>query len=49
MSMWVAECADKKSWAIFISPDDQVQVRDCAHNAELKLPACTIDESKTKS
>lgn len=48
LSMWVAECADKRSWAVFISPGDDVQVRNCADHAELKLPACTIDESRTK-
>jgi hypothetical protein len=49
LSMWVAHCADERSWAVFIAPDDQVQVRNCADHAELKLPECRIDWNKTKA
>jgi hypothetical protein len=48
LSMWVAVCADDRQWAVFISPDDQVQVRDCKDHAELGLPPCEIDWSKTR-
>lgn len=40
LAMWVAHCADGKSYAVFISPNDDVQVRDCAEHAQLSLPAC---------
>ena len=48
LSMWAAKCADGKAWAVFISPNDQVQVRDCADNPKLRLPGCYIDWDKTK-
>lgn len=40
LAMWVAVCGDGKNYAIFISPNDDVQVRDCTEHAELNLPAC---------
>jgi hypothetical protein len=40
LAMWVAICADGKNYAVFISPNDDVQVRDCTENAQLSLPAC---------
>ena len=48
LSMWSAACDDDRQWSIFISPNDQVQVRNCAEHAQLKLPECAIDWSKTK-
>ena len=38
--MWVALCRDGKNYAVFIAPSDDVQVRDCAEHAQLRLPAC---------
>ena len=40
LAMWVAVCGDGKNYAVFISPTDDVQVRDCAEHAQLNLPAC---------
>ena len=40
LAMWVAHCGDGKSYAVFIAPTDDVQVRDCAQLAQLNLPAC---------
>lgn len=40
LAMWVALCGDGKSYAVFIAPNDDVQVRDCAQLAQLSLPAC---------
>lgn len=40
MAMWVALCSDGRHWAIFIAPNEDIQVRDCAENAQLDLPVC---------
>ena len=41
MVMWVALCAaEGKHWAIFIAPNGDTQVRDCAQMAQLSLPQC---------
>lgn len=40
LAMWVATCSDGRNWAIFIAPTADIQVRDCAQNAEIGLPAC---------
>jgi hypothetical protein len=40
LAMWVALCADGKHWAVFIAPNDDIQVRDCAQHAQLGLPVC---------
>lgn len=45
MSMWTAHCSEGRDWALFIAPNGDVQVRDCADAAQLKLPACRIDEA----
>lgn len=41
MSMWTASCQGGTQWAIFIAPNGDVQVRDCADAAQLKLPVCS--------
>lgn len=46
LSMWTASCDGGKNWAIFVGPDGSVQVRDCRETEQLKLPACTIRETK---
>jgi hypothetical protein len=40
MALWTAHCTDTGDWAIFIAPNADLQVRQCRHMAELKLPAC---------
>jgi hypothetical protein len=40
LAMWVALCEDGRHWAVFIAPNSDVQVRECIHNAELRLPVC---------
>ena len=40
LAMWVALCGDGKSYSVFISPNEDVTVRDCAQHAQLSLPAC---------
>jgi hypothetical protein len=44
LSMWSANCADKRSWAIFVGPDGTAQVRPCPDMVALKLPECRIAE-----
>ena len=40
MKMWVAQCNDGRHWAVFIAPNADIQVRDCAEAAQLDLPQC---------
>jgi hypothetical protein len=42
MDMWTAICSDERQWALFISANDSVQVRLCADNEKIGLPACNI-------
>jgi hypothetical protein len=42
MDMWTATCADGRQWALFIAANDSVQVRLCADNEKVGLPACTV-------
>jgi hypothetical protein len=42
LAMWTAHCTDTGDWAIFIAPNDDVQVRLCTDLAQLKLPACKL-------
>lgn len=44
LSMWSADCEDKRSWAIFVGPDGTAQVRPCPDMVPLKLPECRIAE-----
>ena len=48
MSYWTAACEDQfkrsRDWALFIGPDESVQVRLCADVAKVGLPACTIKD-----
>ncbi len=43
MDMWTATCSDDRQWSLFIGADDSVQVRLCADNEKIGLPACTIE------
>lgn len=49
LSMWMASCADKREWAIFVGPDGSAQVRPCKDLAELGLPPCAIRPAKPKA
>lgn len=40
MALWTARCDNNEQYAIFIAPNGDVQVRNCADMAELGLPAC---------
>ena len=41
LRMWVAVCGvEGKSWAIYIAPNEDIQVRDCADLGQLSLPRC---------
>lgn len=40
LAMWTARCDDNRQWAIFISTNGYVQVRNCADMEELSLPRC---------
>ncbi|MDQ4088181.1 MAG: hypothetical protein M3177_09280 [Pseudomonadota bacterium] len=40
MVMWVALCNDGRHWALFIAPNGDTQVRECAHARQLRLPQC---------
>jgi hypothetical protein len=42
LSMWTANCDDKRDWAIFVGPDGSAQVRPCQDMATLKLPECLM-------
>lgn len=42
MDMWTATCGDDRQWALFIGANDSVQVRLCADNEKVGLPACTV-------
>ena len=42
MDMWTATCGDERQWALFIGANDSVQVRLCADNEKVGLPACTV-------
>jgi hypothetical protein len=40
LAMWVALCDDGRHWAVFIAPNEDIQVRECAEHAQLGLPVC---------
>ena len=40
MTVFTLRCEGGRDWAVFIAPAVDVQVRSCAHVAELGLPAC---------
>ena len=45
MDMWAARCADKQDWALFVGPDDSVQVRLCKDTEAVGLPSCQLEVS----
>lgn len=40
--MWAARCQPGGEYAIYIGPDGSAQVRPCADQAKLGLPACNL-------
>jgi hypothetical protein len=40
LAMWVALCDDGRHWAVFIAPNGDTQVRNCADAAALRIPIC---------
>jgi hypothetical protein len=40
MAYWTARCDNNEQYAVFIAPNEDVQVRKCSDMAELRLPAC---------
>ena len=49
LSMWMAKCADRRDWAIFVGPDGTAQVRPCRDMAQLGLPQCVMKPSAPQS
>ena len=47
-SYWTATCEDKskrsRDWALFVGPDESVQLRLCEDVAKAGLPACVIKD-----
>jgi hypothetical protein len=44
LDMWMAKCADGRSWAVFAGPDGSAQVRDCRDVPGTGLPECAIKQ-----
>ena len=44
LKMWTATC-QTRSYAVFLAPNGDVQVRDCKDTAVLKLPACRLEKA----
>lgn len=42
LSMWSANCDERRDWAIFVGPDGSAQVRPCQDMRQLGLPECRI-------
>ena len=42
MDVWTATCDDERQWSLFVSANDSVQVRLCADNEKIGLPACNV-------
>ena len=40
MAVWTARCDDNRQYAVFIAPNEDVQVRRCEDMGQLGLPAC---------
>jgi len=40
MAYWTARCDNNEQYAVFIAPNEDVQVRNCSDMAEPRLPAC---------
>ena len=44
LKMWTATC-QTRSYAVFLAPNGDVQVRDCKDAATLRLPACRLEKA----
>ncbi len=42
LDMWMANCDERRDWAVFVGPDGSAQVRDCADVERFGLPQCEI-------
>ena len=42
LSMWTANCDERRDWAIFVGPDGSAQVRPCQDMKTLGLPECKM-------
>lgn len=42
LSMWTANCDERRDWAIFVGPDGSAQIRPCQDMKTLGLPECRI-------
>ena len=42
LSMWTANCDERRDWAIFVGPDGSAQIRPCQDMRQLGLPECRI-------
>jgi hypothetical protein len=42
MAMWTARCTDSGTFAIYIAPNADVQVRRCKEASQLGLPECNV-------
>jgi predicted small lipoprotein YifL len=40
MALWTARCDNNRQYAVFIAPNEDVQVRRCEDMAQLGLPTC---------
>ena len=40
MAVWTARCDNNRQYAVFIAPNEDVQVRRCEDMGQLGLPAC---------
>ena len=40
LALWTARCDDNRQWAIFVAPNGDLQVRNCADMERLDLPRC---------
>lgn len=40
MALWTARCDNNEQYAVFVAPNEDVQVRNCRDMAQLRLPAC---------
>lgn len=42
LSMWMANCDERRDWAVFVGPDGSAQVRPCDGLKGLGLPECQM-------
>lgn len=47
LKMWTVRCKSN-AYAVFLAANGDVQVRDCAQAAELKLPVCVVPQAASE-